>query len=136
MDSGNYWASEGQIKLSAVREKMWTSFWAGEGLIDWQTKVSGHGKVVVACPGPVEEVTLEKGRPLVANGKYVIGRTAEVSYGIRRATKSLLASYAAAEGHCRCYSGPGRVLVSYSPYWRYRLFAEGGGQALREAAGH
>jgi uncharacterized protein (AIM24 family) len=65
--------------------------------------------------GPVEELTLEKGKPLVANGKYVVARTADVSYSIRRATKAYLASYAAGEGHCRYYDGPGRVLVCYSP---------------------
>src|SRR5882724_10995640 len=54
LDSGTYWASEGAINLGAYREKMWTSFWAGEGFIDWQTKVSGHGTVVMTAAGPVE----------------------------------------------------------------------------------
>lgn len=130
LESGSYWASEGALNLSAYREKMWTSFWAGEGLIDWQTKVSGRGKVVVASSGPVEELTLEKGKPLVANGKYVVARTADVSYSIRRPTKSYLASYAAGEGHCRYYDGPGRVLVCYSPYWRHRMFSQNNGQAV------
>ena len=35
LDSGSYWASEGSVTLSAIRERAWTSFWAGEGLIDW-----------------------------------------------------------------------------------------------------
>jgi uncharacterized protein (AIM24 family) len=135
LESGSYWASEGALNLSAYREKMWTSFWAGEGLIDWQTKVSGHGKVVVASAGPVEELTLEKGKPLVANGKYVIARTADVSYSIRRPTKSYLASYVSGEGHCRYYDGPGRVLVCYSPYWRHRVFGQNNGQAAAALAG-
>jgi hypothetical protein len=25
------------------------------------------------------------------------------------------------EGYCRTYDGPGRLLVSSIPYWRYRL---------------
>jgi uncharacterized protein (AIM24 family) len=128
LDSGTYWASEGPIALGAHREAIWTSFWAGEGFIDWQTKVSGPGKVVLTCSGPVEEIQLEKGKPLVDNGKCVIARTADVSYGIRRATKSYLASLAAGEGYCRYYDGPGRVLVCYSPYWRYRMFAQQEGQ--------
>jgi uncharacterized protein (AIM24 family) len=128
LESGSYWASEGTLNLSAYRERMWTSFWGGEGLIDWQTKVSGHGKVVLASAGPVEELTLEKGKPLVANGKYVVARTADVSYSVRRPTKSYLASYAAGEGHCRYYDGPGRVLVCYSPYWRHRMFSQYTGQ--------
>lgn len=133
LDRGTYWASEGTINLSAHRESMWTSFWAGEGLIEWQTKVSGNGKVVVASQGPVEELTLEKGKPLVANGRYVVARTADVTYSIRRATKSYLSSLMAGEGLCRCYDGPGRVLVCYSPYWRHRMFSQQGGQALLSA---
>lgn len=134
LESGSYWASEGALNLSAYREKMWTSFWAGEGLIDWQTKVSGRGKVVVASAGPVEELTLEEGKPLVANGKYVVARTADVSYSIRRPTKSYLASYASGEGHCRYYDGPGRVLICYSPYWRHRVFSQNSGQAAAAVA--
>ena len=134
LESGSYWASEGQLNLSAYREKMWTSFWSGEGLIDWQTKVSGHGKVVVASAGPIEELTLEKGQPLVANGKYVVARTADVAYSIRRPTKSYLASYASGEGHCRYYDGPGRVLVCYSPYWRHRVFSQNSGQSAAALA--
>ncbi|NJO21984.1 MAG: AIM24 family protein [Sphingomonadales bacterium] len=130
LESGSYWASEGALNLSAYREKMWTTFWAGDGLIDWQTKVSGRGKVVIASAGPLEELTLEKGKPLVANGKYVVARTADVTYSIRRVTKSYLASYAAGEGHCRVYDGPGRVLVCYSPYWRHRLFSQDGAMAM------
>lgn len=134
LDSGTYWASEGSVDLGAYREKMSTSYWAGDGLIDWQTKARGRGKVVLTAPGTVEEITLEKGKPLVANGKCVIARTADVSYAIRRATKSFIASYAAGEGYCRHYNGPGRVLVCYTPYWRYRMFAQQGASAPPGAA--
>jgi uncharacterized protein (AIM24 family) len=133
IDGGSYWASEGSINLSVHRERMWTSFWAGEGFIDWQTKASGRGKVVVTSSGPVEEIALKKGEPVVASDKIVIARTADVSYSIRRATKSYLAAYAAGEGLCRCYDGPGRVLVCYSPYWRYRIFAQRDAQARQLA---
>lgn len=134
LDSGSYWASEGSVALSAIRERAWTSFWAGEGLIDWQTKVAGHGKVVLSSQGPVEEVALERGRRFVANGKYVIARTQDVSYAIGRPTTSLLKAYLAGEGYCRTYDGPGRLLVSSVPYWRYRLFGEKPELARRAAA--
>src|SRR5262245_14095693 len=42
LEGGAYWASEGSLKLSIRREKMWTSIWSGEGLIDWQTMLTGH----------------------------------------------------------------------------------------------
>jgi uncharacterized protein (AIM24 family) len=122
LESGCYLASEGSLSLGGVRERMWTSLWAGEGLIDWQTKVSGHGKVVVASAGPVDEVTLTKDERYVANGRYIIGRTADTTYSIGRPTKTMLGAYLSGEGYCRTYLGPGRLLVSSVPYWRYRVF--------------
>jgi uncharacterized protein (AIM24 family) len=124
LDSGSYWASEATVNIGAIREKAWTSFWAGEGFIDWQTKVAGHGTVVLASQGPVEEIILERGKQFVDNGKCVIGRTKDVAYKIARPTKSIITSYASGEGHCRRYDGPGRLLVSYSPFWRFRLFGQ------------
>lgn len=122
LESGSYWASEGSVRLSAVRERAWTSFWAGEGFIDWQTKVTGRGKVVLASQGPVEEIALDEGKRFVANGRYVIARTQNVAYAIGRPTRSRWKAYLAGEGYCRTYTGPGRLLVSSVPYWRYRLF--------------
>jgi uncharacterized protein (AIM24 family) len=60
LESGSYWALEGALNLSAYREKMLIAFWAGDGLIGRQTKVSGRGKVVLASPGPIEELTPER----------------------------------------------------------------------------
>jgi uncharacterized protein (AIM24 family) len=134
LENGVYWASEGSIHLTVQREKMWTSFWAGERLIDWQTKLTGHGKAVLATPGPVDSLGLEKGQQVVANGKYVLARTAGVAYRIQRTTKSLIGTYIAGEGYCRFYEGPGCLLMSATPYWRYRLFAQRGMQPSQVAA--
>jgi uncharacterized protein (AIM24 family) len=124
LESGCYLASEGSLNLGAVRERMWTSLWAGEGLIDWQTRVSGRGKVVVASAGPVHEITLTKDERYVANGRYIVGRTADTTYSISRPTKTWLGAYLSSEGYCRTYSGPGKLLVSSVPYWRYRVFGQ------------
>jgi uncharacterized protein (AIM24 family) len=124
LENGVYWSSEGSVRLTVQREKMWTLLWAGEGLIDWQTKLTGRGKAVLSTPGPVDHLSLEKGQRVVANGKYILGRTAEVAYRIQRPTKSLIGAYVAGEGYCRFYEGPGHLLLSATPYWRYRLFAQ------------
>src|SRR6478609_5383702 len=58
LERGAYWASESSVDLSLHREKALTAFWLGAGLIDFQTKVSGHGKVVLSAQGPVEEIDL------------------------------------------------------------------------------
>ncbi len=127
LERGTYWASEGSVNVTFHRERFLTSLWAGEGLIYLQTKVSGHGKVVVTTRGPVEEVTLEKGKKVVAEGKYVICRTGNVSFKIQRPTKNYFGKYTAGEGYVRVYEGDGgRILLNPSPYWRYRLFTERG----------
>lgn len=124
LDSGTYWASEGSVDVSAIREKAWVSFWAGEGFIDWQTKVAGRGNVALRAQGPVEEIVLQKGERFAATSKCVIARTIDVAYNIRRPTKSLIKTHVSGEGYCRSYDGPGRLLVSSVPHWRLRLFGQ------------
>lgn len=124
LESGAYWASEGSVGLSVRREKMWTSFWAGEGFIDWQTHLTGGGRVVLNTQGPIDDMMLDKGQELVVNGKYVLARTADVSYRIRRAATTLVGTHLSGEGYCRCYAGPGRVLLCATPYWRYRILKQ------------
>ena len=124
LDSGTYWASEASVQVSAIREKAWVSFWAGEGLIDWQTKIAGRGNVALRAHGPVEETVLQEGERFVATTKCVIARTANVAYSIGRPTKSLLKTHVSGEGYCRTYDGPGRLLISSVPYWRFRLFGQ------------
>jgi uncharacterized protein (AIM24 family) len=127
LEPGTYWASEGSVNVGFHRESLLTSLWAGEGLIYLQTRVSGYGKVVVTTCGPVEEIQLERGRKVVAEGKYVICRSADVSLKIRRPTKTYLGKYTAGEGLVRVYEGTGRILLNPTPYWRYRMFTERGG---------
>lgn len=121
LESGAYWASDGEVALGAFREKAWTAFKSGEGLIDFQTRVSGPGKVVMAAQGPVEAVELRDDR-LVVDGNYVIARPAGMAYSVERATKSLLGSMTSGEGFVRVYQGTGTVLMAPIPNWRQRLY--------------
>jgi uncharacterized protein (AIM24 family) len=120
IESGAYWASEGSVDLGFTRERFMTAFWSGEGFIDLQTRVNGHGKVVVTCQGPVEELALNNER-LMAEGKYVIARTKGIKYTIRRPTKTYFGRRLAKERYFRCYEGEGRLLFSSTPYWRVRM---------------
>lgn len=126
LERGAYWASEGSVELRFHRERTSTALWAGEGFVYLQTKVSGHGKVVVTTRGPVEEVILTEGSRVVAEGKYVIARTADVTFKIQRATKNFFGRFTGGEGTVRVYEGTGRILLNPSPYWRYRIFTERG----------
>jgi uncharacterized protein (AIM24 family) len=117
IEAGAYWASEGSVQLGVHREKMWVSLWAGEGFIDFQTRVKGAGKVVLSAPGPVQEIVIPKDEEVAVEGKLVVGRTAGVGYSLRRATRSYLGAYLAGERPLRIFRGPGKVLMSSTPYW-------------------
>jgi uncharacterized protein (AIM24 family) len=122
LEDGAYWASDGGVDLGVHREPMLTSFWAGEGLIDFQTRVSGIGRVVLNTIGPVEEIEL-RGERIAAEGKQIIARTASLSYGIRRPTRSLIGYYLSGESLVRTYTGFGKVLLTKAPYLNQRLLS-------------
>jgi uncharacterized protein (AIM24 family) len=117
---GAYWASESDITLTIFRERIMTSFWAGEGFFWYQTAARGKGKVVLATQGPVEEITLKDSR-IIVEGHHVIGRTSGIRFGIRRAAKSYISHLLSGEGHARVYEGTGRLLLCPIPYWRLRI---------------
>jgi uncharacterized protein (AIM24 family) len=123
-NNGIYWASEGGIDLSIYRERLITAFWAGEGLLWYQTCARGKGKVVLYTEGPVEERTLQ-GERIVVTGNYVIARTEGIKFTIRRAAKSLVSHWLSGEKAARCYEGTGTVLLCTTPYWRLKMAAEG-----------
>jgi uncharacterized protein (AIM24 family) len=129
LEKGTYWASDSSVDVTFHRDGLLTSLWAGEGLVYLQTKVSGHGRVVVTSSGPIDEITLEADKNFVVEGKYVVGRSAGVSFKLRRATKSFFGKYTAGEGLVRVYGGPGRILLNPAPYWRFRLLANEGARA-------
>ena len=120
LESGSYWASDGEIQVSTFREKVWTAFRTGEGLIQFQTKVDGFGKVAVRANGPVEEIEV-KNSQFLAEGKYVIGRTGDIAYTVRRPTRSYFSYLLSGESYFRCFEGSGRLLVAATPYWRMRI---------------
>lgn len=117
IEAGAYWASEGAVKLGVHRETVWVSFWSGEGLVQFQTRVSGSGQVVLSAPGPVQEIIIAADEEIAVEGKLVVGRTAGVHYSMRRAARSRLGSYLSGETPLRVFRGPGKVLMSATPYW-------------------
>ena len=123
LHSGAFFAADGTVGINAFREKVLPSLWAGEGLIDFNTRVSGQGQVILRTPGPVKVVDLKDSR-LVAAGKHVLARTQGLSYSVQRPTKTYLGRFLAQEDLARVYEGTGQLLVSFVPYWRYRMFLE------------
>jgi uncharacterized protein (AIM24 family) len=128
VESGAFWCSEAKLKQTFHRERFATSFWSGKGFLDFKTKVTGKGKVMICSPGPVEEITLGKdglhGSQLIADGPIVLARTTSIQYTVR--TPSLLPWRRAATGEklLRIYQGEGRLLVCTTPFWRYKIMRE------------
>ena len=122
LEDGACWASEGGVDLGVHREPMLTSFWAGEGFIDFQTPVSGKGRVVLNTVGPVEEIEL-RGDRIAAEGKQIIARTAGLTYSIGRPTRSLIGYYLSGENLVRTCTGFGKVLLTKATYLHQRLIA-------------
>lgn len=125
LESGSYWASEESVRLHVFRESMVTSFWAGDGVFDFQTEAAGPGKVVVTCTGPIEEIVLND-EQLSTNGKFVVARTKGISYSIRRAAKTRFGSRLTGDRWVRLYQGTGTILMSSYPYWRLKLRQQAG----------
>lgn len=119
LEAGSYWASEGAIKLSAHRESMWTSFWAGDGLLQFRSRVRGTGRVVVRTPGPVEVVTVKGSYR--TEGRIVVGRTGDLAYKVRRPTRRLIDYALSGETFLKSFEGNGKLLTCPTPYWRMRF---------------
>jgi uncharacterized protein (AIM24 family) len=120
LERGAYWSSEASVDLGVHREKAWNSFWVGEGFIDFQTKISGHGKVVLNASGPVEEIDLGN-EELAVEGRLVLARSSRVKYSLRRPSRGRLSSWLSKEHLLRVYRGPGRILLSATPFWSHLL---------------
>jgi uncharacterized protein (AIM24 family) len=133
-ESGAYWASEIGVTVDIHRENALTAFKTGEGFLDFQTKLSGPGIIVLQAQGPVEVVQLQNDR-MVVDGSYVLARTGQITYSAQRATRSLFGSLTSGEGFVRIYEGTGTLLMAPIPYWRQRLFASLVGQRLGSQSG-
>jgi uncharacterized protein (AIM24 family) len=120
LENGAYFASEMGIDVDVHREKALTAFKSGEGFMDFQTKISGSGKVLVKAPGRVEEVHLENDK-LVVDGEFAFARSANIAYSCEKATKSIIGSATSGEGMVRVYQGTGTVLMSPFMYYTARM---------------
>ncbi len=123
LDTKCFWASDGEVKLSVHRERVWTSYWADQGLLWYKTSLKGEGQVVLAVDGPVEEVELVDDQ-LVADGPFVIGRTAGISLSVRRPARSWLSYWMSGQKLAYVYRGTGKLLLCTTPYWRQRMQKE------------
>ncbi|MUG94676.1 AIM24 family protein [Scytonema sp. UIC 10036] len=121
LDSGAYWASDGNVEVGVERNKLLSGLIGGEGL--FQTKVKGRGKVVMMAQGPVERIQLQNDR-LVVDGNFAIARTNTLHYRVEKATKSILGSMTSGEFLVNTFEGTGTILLAPVPYWQVKLLRE------------
>ncbi|UKP00052.1 AIM24 family protein [Nostoc sp. UHCC 0870] len=121
LDSGAYWASDGNIEVGIERNKLVSGLIGGEGL--FQTKVKGRGTVVMVTQGPVEVVNLRNER-LVVDGNFAIARTNTINYRVEKATKSILGSMTSGEFLVNTFEGTGTVLLAPIPYWQVMMLRQ------------
>jgi len=115
-----FWASEGDVKLAIHRERIWTSYWAGEGLLWYKTALVGEGKVVLSVDGPIEEIELDHER-IVIDGGFAVARTSGITMRMKRPARSYFSHWLSGQKLSSVYEGTGRLFICAVPYWRQRL---------------
>jgi uncharacterized protein (AIM24 family) len=127
LEPGVYWSSEGGVELGLYRERFWQSFWVGDGFFAFKTTLTGGGRVAINAPGPVE--TVEVRDQLRVQGRLVLGRTDGLRFTSELAApfpRNLLAG----QRRLRVYSGKGKALVCWTPYWSEHIYQLMTGQTV------
>ncbi len=119
LEPGVFWACEGNVRLGMTRDPFWSSLWAGDGLFAWKTQLTGQGRAAINAPGPVETVEVNDAEMRV-QGRLVLGRTAGLRFSSRRPA-SFLRSFISGQERLRVFSGTGKALVCWTPYWNEQL---------------
>lgn len=118
LDQGAYWASDGGIEVSAVRNKAASALLSGEGW--FQTSVSGEGSVIIATPGDLELIELENDK-LVVDGSFAVARSDTLSFSVQKSAKGILGSLTSGEGLVNVLEGTGRVYLAPVPFLHVAL---------------
>lgn len=127
LEPGVYWASEGNVALGMRREPFWASFWAGDGFFTWKTTLRNPGRVAINAPGPVEVVDVDG--ELRVQGRLVLGRTEGLRFSSRPAAR-FPRSLISGQKRLRVYTGKGKALVCWTPYWNEHLYRRMTGESI------
>jgi uncharacterized protein (AIM24 family) len=128
LEPGVYWASDGSVELGLTREPIFSSLWAGDGPLVWKTTLSGSGRAAINAPGPVETVDVRDGE-LRVQGRLVLGRTDGLRFSSQRSAR-FPRNFISGQRRLRVYSGTGRALVCWTPYWNEHLYLRMTGQTI------
>lgn len=113
LDRGAYWASDMGVEVDIFINKVSTSIFSGEGII--QTAVNGSGTVIVQAPGEIEVIDLYDDR-LVVDGSFAIARSASLNFTVQQSARSLLGTMTSGEVLVNVIEGTGRVYLAPIPH--------------------
>jgi uncharacterized protein (AIM24 family) len=131
LEPGVYWASEGRVKLGLHRDPAWTSFFLGDGFLEWKTGIWGRGKVAINAPGPVEVVDVAGGE-FRAQGRIVLGRTSGLKFTSGRPA-SWPRHMISGQKRLRVFEGTGKVLVCFTPFWNDYMYKRLTGETIERS---
>ncbi len=109
LDKGAYYASEMGIEIGSFTNKSISGLFSGEGF--FQTKVNGHGKIVMLSNGPLETIELNNGK-LVVDGSFAVARQSSVQLTVAKANKGIFGTMISGEGIVNTFTGTGKVLIA------------------------
>jgi uncharacterized protein (AIM24 family) len=131
LEPGVYQASEGDVDLGLHREPFWAGLWAGDGFFAFKTTLDGHGTVAINAPGPVEIVDVEDGE-LRVQGRLVLGRTEGLKFSSQRSAR-FPRNFISGQKRLRVFSGTGRALVCWTPYWNQHMYSQMTGENIERS---
>jgi len=84
--------------------------------------------VAVNAPGPVEVIHVENAQ-FRAQGRLVLGRTDGLRFSSERAAR-FPRNLFSGQSRMRVYSGTGRLLVCWTPYWNQYMYTRMTGEDI------
>ena len=84
--------------------------------------------MAINAPGPVETVDVADGE-LRVQGRLVLGRTAGLGFASERSAP-FPRNFISGQRRLRVYSGSGRALVCWTPYWNEHLYKRMTGESI------
>lgn len=128
LEPGVFWASEGSVELGLGRDPFFASLWAGDGFFNWKTTMHGSGKVTINAPGPVECLDVHD-EELRVQGRLVLGRTRGLKFSSQRSAR-FPRNFISGQKRLRVFTGTGKVLVCWTPYWNQFMFQRMTGESI------
>jgi uncharacterized protein (AIM24 family) len=103
-----FFARPSTVRLDAGWQGLKTLFGSDSGFLE---HYSGTGPLVLSCPGPVDQLTLERGELITVRPGFLVAYPDTLQVRLRAIDPSGPQSIRTGEGLALDFAGPGRILV-------------------------